>query len=218
LDAGGLGNVEAGMRKLIAACGLLAGGLGVVAQAPSVHVRAETYSSAKEAGHRVYSDAVRQSASAVARVDAAKEADIRRLMEVTGAKDLGEQVMNAGIAQFRASVTESQPDNPRAKQFADAFAARFEKHFDPRSLTETVIPIYDKHLSAEDLKELLAYYQSPFGQRMLKVLPEVARESQVAGFTLGQKAAQEAMEELKGEYPEFVPNSSDEEKRPATDR
>lgn len=206
------------MRKLIAACGLLAGGLGVVAQAPSVHVRAETYSSAKEAGHQVYSDAVRQSASAVARVDAAKEADIRRLMEVTGAKDLGEQVMNAGIAQFRASVTESQPDNPRAKQFADAFAARFEKHFDPRSLTETVIPIYDKHLSAEDLKELLAYYQSPFGQRMLKVLPEVARESQVAGFTLGQKAAQEAMEELKGEYPEFVPNSSDEEKRPATDR
>jgi uncharacterized protein len=218
LDAGGLGNVEAGMRKLIAACGLLAGGLGGVAQAPSVHVRAETYSSAKEAGHRVYSDAVRQSASAVARVDAAKEADIRRLMEVTGAKDLGEQVMNAGIAQFRASVTESQPDNPRAKQFADAFAARFEKHFDPRSLTETVIPIYDKHLSAEDLKELLAYYQSPFGQRMLKVLPEVARESQVAGFTLGQKAAQEAMEELKGEYPEFVPSSSDEERHPATDR
>ena len=81
-----------------------------------------------------------------------------------------------------------------------------------------MIPIYDKHLSAEDLKELLAYYQSPFGQRMLKVLPEVARESQVAGFTLGQKAAQEAMEELKGEYPEFVPNSSDEERHPATDR
>jgi uncharacterized protein len=206
------------MRKLIAACGLLAGGLGVVAQAPSVHVSAETYSSAKEAARPVHSDAVRQSANAVAKVDAAKEADIRQLMEVTGAKDLGEQVMNAGIAQFRASVTESQPDNPRAKQFADAFAVRFEKHFDPHSLTETVIPIYDKHLSAEDLKELLAYYQSPFGQRMLKVLPEVARESQVAGFTLGQKAAQEAMEELKGEYPEFVPNSSDEERHPATDR
>jgi uncharacterized protein len=206
------------MRKLIAACGLLAGGLGVVAQAPSVHVSAGTYSSAKETVRPLNSDAVRQSANAVGKVDAAKEADIRRLMEVTGAKDLGEQVMNAGIAQFRVSVTESQPDNPRAKQFADAFAVRFEKHFDPRSLTETVIPIYDKHLSTEDLKELLGYYQSPFGQRMLKVLPEVARESQVAGFTLGQKAAQEAMEELKGEYPEFVPNSSDEEKRPATDR
>jgi hypothetical protein len=139
-------------------------------------------------------------------------------MEVTGAKDLGQQLMDAGIAQFRASVTESQPDNPRAKQFADAFATRFEKHFDPRSLTETVIPIYDKHLSSEDLKELLAYYQSPFGQRMLKVLPEVAHESQLAGFRLGQKAAQEAMEDLKAEYPDLVPSANEEEKRPATNR
>jgi hypothetical protein len=81
-----------------------------------------------------------------------------------------------------------------------------------------VIPIYDKHLSSEDLKELLAYYQSPFGQRMLKVLPEVAHESQQAGFKLGQQAAREAMEELKPEYPDFVPTGSDEEKHPGTDR
>jgi len=206
------------MQKLIAACGLLGGAFLVVAQAPSVHVSAKTRSSAEEMARPLRSRAAGQSPNAAAKVDPAKEADIRRLMDVTGAKDLGAQVMNAGIAQFRASVTESQPDNPRAKQFADAFAAHFEKHFDPHSLTETVIPIYDKHLSTEDLKELLAYYQSPFGQRMLKVLPEVARESQVAGFTLGQKAAQEAMEELKAEYPEFVPSSSDEEKHPATDR
>jgi hypothetical protein len=72
-------------------------------------------------------------------------------MNVTGAGDLGQQRMSAGIAQFRASVTESQPDNPRASQFADAFALPFQKYFDPHSLTETVIPIYDKHLSSEDL-------------------------------------------------------------------
>jgi hypothetical protein len=44
---------------------------------------------------------------------------------------------------------------------------------------------------------------------MLKVLPEVARESQAAGFKLGQKAARETMEELKAEYPEFVPNTNE---------
>ena len=72
--------------------------------------------------------------------------------------------------------------------------------------------------ASEDLKELLAYYQSPFGQRMLKVLPVVAQESQEAGFKIGQKVAQEAMEELRADYPEFVPNSNDEEKHPANDR
>jgi hypothetical protein len=206
------------MRRLIAACALAAGGLVVVAQAPSTQVSAHETTSSERQARGTETQASRRSPDATARIDPAKEADIRQLMEVTGAKDLGQQLMDAGIAQFRASVTESQPDNPRAKQFADAFATRFEKHFDPRSLTETVIPIYDKHLSSEDLKELLAYYQSPFGQRMLKVLPEVAHESQLAGFRLGQKAAQEAMEDLKAEYPDLVPSANEEEKRPATNR
>ena len=196
------------MQNLVVACGLLIAGCLVTAQDPSVHVRAQEQRAPGVTGPST-ALAPRQSHETSAKVDGAKETDIRQLMDVTGAKDLGQQIMSAGIAQFRASVTESQPDNPRAKQFADAFALRFEKHFDPRSLTETVIPIYDQHLSSEDLKELLAYYESPFGQRMLKVLPEVARESQAAGLKLGQKAAQEVMEELKGEYPEFVPSSNE---------
>jgi hypothetical protein len=212
------------MRRFIAACALAAGALVVVAQAPSIQVSAdgqfssEKQASSEEQARKPESQASQRSADASVKVDPAKEADIRQLMDVTGTKDLGKQLMDSGIAQFRASVTESQPDNPRAKQFADAFAQRFEKHFDPRALTETVIPIYDKHLSSEDLRELLAYYQSPFGQRMLKVLPEVARESQAAGFKLGQKAAQDAMEELKPDYPDFVPSASEEGKQPGTNR
>jgi uncharacterized protein len=89
---------------------------------------------------------------------------------------------------------------------------RFQKHFDTNQLTESVIPIYDKHLSSDDLKQLLQYYRSPLGQRMLKVLPEVARESQAAGFALGQKAAEESMEDLRADYPEFVQNPKEEEK------
>jgi hypothetical protein len=196
------------MRKLIAGFGLLAAGVVLIAQAPSIHVSAQERPAENPDQQRTTPP--QQSADATTnKVDPSKEADIRQLMDVTGAKDLGQQLLTAGIAQFRASITESQPDNPRANQFADAFALRFEKHFDTHSLTETVIPIYDKRLSREDLRELLAYYQSPFGQRMLKVLPEVARESQAAGFKLGQKAARETMEELKAEYPEFVPNTNE---------
>jgi uncharacterized protein len=206
------------MRRLIAACGLLGGAFVVVAQSPSVHVRAQEQPAAEKPERQPPSQTSRVKPDGASRLDPAKEADIRQLMEVTGASDLGQQIMTAGIAQFRSSVIESQPDNPRAKQFADAFAVRFEKHFDAHSLADTVIPIYDKHLSGEDLKELLAYYRSPFGQRMLKVLPDVARESQAAGFSLGQKAALKAMEDLRAEYPEFVPESNDEEKHPATNR
>jgi hypothetical protein len=203
------------MRKLIAGCTLLAGVIAVWAQGPSLHARADERPAAMREAMR--DGLLAQTAAkpaAASTIDSAKEADIRQLMEVTGVNSLGDQLLSAGIAQFRANVLESQPDNPRAKEFADAFASRFQKHFDPHSVAETVIPIYDKHLSAEDLKALLDYYKSAFGQRMLKVLPEVARDSQMAGYSLGQKAAEEAMDDLKTDYPEFVPSGKEEEKHP----
>jgi hypothetical protein len=37
----------------------------------------------------------------------------------------------------------------------------------------------------------------------LKALPQVARETQLAGAQLGQKIAQEVIEEMQEEYPEL---------------
>lgn len=181
------------MRSLLFGFALLSGALFTFPHSPSVHVNA-------------------QDAPLVARtsIDPQKEARIRELMDLTGAKDLGQQLIDAGMEQFRSSVLDSQPNNPRAKQFVDAFAARFQKHFDTKSLNELVIPIYDKYLSTEDLKGLLDYYRSPLGQRMLKALPDVARDSQAAGYTLGQKAAQDTLEELKADFPEFTGTQGNE--------
>jgi len=196
------------MRLLLVACALLFGALLVLAHSPSLRVNAQE----KPAAAKPSSPAAKGSQPSSA-IDPQKEARIRELMDVTGAKDLGQQLIEAGMEQFRSTVQDSQPNNPRAKQFVDAFVARFQKHFDPDSLTERVIPIYDKYLTTDDLKGLLDYYHSPLGQRMLKALPEVTRESQATGFALGQKAAQETMEELKADFPEFT-GTTEEDKRP----
>ncbi len=201
------------MRTLLVGCALLSGALLILAQSPSDRVIAQEKPSAPP---KPAPQAPARTVPA-ASMNPQKEARIRELMDVTGAKDLGQQLIEAGMGQFRTSVMDSQPDNPRAKQFVEAFVAHFQKHFDPSSLNERVIPIYDKYLTAEDLQGLLDYYHSPLGQRMLKVLPEVTRESQAAGFALGQKAAQETMDELKTDFPEFT-GSKEEEKRPAGDQ
>ena len=201
------------MRTLLAGCALLLGALLVLAHSPSLQVNAqERVAPAKPPSQSTAKGAPPTSSA----IDPQKEARIRELMDVTGAKNLGQQLIDAGMEQFRSNVQDSQPDNPRAKQFADAFVARFQKHFDPNSLTERVIPIYDKYLTTDDLQALLDYYHSPLGQRMLKALPEVTRESQAAGFALGQKAAQETMEELKADFPEFT-GAKEEEKHPGGD-
>jgi hypothetical protein len=193
------------MRALVTACALLLGALVVLAHSPSIRVIAQEKSS----------PAPKPAAQAPANINPQKAARIRELMDVTGAKNMGQQLIEAGMEQFRSSVLDSRPDNPRAKQFVEAFVTRFQKHFDADSLNERVIPIYDKYLTTEDLEGLLDYYQSTLGQRMLKVLPEVTRESQEAGFALGKKAAQETMDELKVDFPEFA--GKEEDNRPAGD-
>jgi uncharacterized protein len=194
------------MRSLLVGCALLSGALVIVAHSPSLQVNAQEKAVAKPSAQSTAKNTPPSSST----IDPQKEARIRELMDVTGAKNLGRQLIDAGMEQFRGTVQESQPNNPRAKQFVDAFVARFQKHFDPNSLNEQIIPIYDKYLTAEDVKGLLDYYRSPLGQRMLKAMPEVTRESQGVGFALGQKAAQETMEELKADFPEFAGSRDDD--------
>jgi uncharacterized protein len=200
------------MRKLMTGCAILAAIAVVLTQTPSLHVSAQEKPASPKP--KVLTPPAASGADATHNIDPSKEANIRQLMELTGAKSLGDQLMKAGMDQFRASVTEAQPDNPRAKQFVEAFVSHFQKHFDPNTLNDKVIPIYDKYLTDEDVKGLLQYYGSPLGQRMLKALPEVAREAQVTGLALGQKAAQETLEDLKTDYPEFVSAMKAEEKSP----
>src|SRR5437764_6890520 len=142
------------MPALFVGCALVTGAFLIAAQLPSLQVSAQE----KPAAQKPSPQTPKTRAQASGSLDSQKEAGIRELMEVTGAKNLGEQLIQAGMDQFRSSVLDSQPDNPRAKQFVDAFVARFQKHFDADSLNERVIPIYDKHLTVEDLQGLLDYY------------------------------------------------------------
>lgn len=135
------------MRALCVAVSLIGGNLLLVGNSPTIHVSAQDRSA--------------EASKSLSRVDPQKEAQIRELMDLTGAKDLGQQLLQAGLEQFRSSVEESQPNNPRAKQFMDVFTSKFQKHFDPKSLNDQLIPIYDKYLTGEDLKGLLGYYRSP---------------------------------------------------------
>lgn len=206
------------MRNLVAASGLLAGALAVLAESPPKLVHAEEQATPPKTSPKIDTPRPSTAQSPTHAAGSAKTDKIRQLMEVTGARNMGQELMKAGMEQLRVNVTESHPNNPRATQFVDAFAAQFPKHFKPEELNEKVLPIYDKYLSDEDVAGLLDYYRSPLGQRILKVLPQVAQESQALGFTLGQKAAQETLEELRKDYPEFVPDSHapDAQKNPGT--
>ena len=57
-------------------------------------------------------------------------------------------------------------------------------------------PIYSKYLSIEDLKELIKFYESPVGKRIVAANPAIVQETMSKSFALGQKIAGELVNEL----------------------
>ncbi len=120
-------------------------------------------------------------------VDPKKEADIRKLIAATGEVALARQAM----AQMRVSLQQLVPETP------DSFWDEFMDEVKDEELIALLVPIYDRHLSHEDVKALLAFYTSPAGRRVIKALPSIAAESMKAGETWGQQIAMRVMRRVQ---------------------
>jgi hypothetical protein len=136
-------------------------------------------------------------------IDPAKEADIRSLMELVGARDLVQDGANAAVEQSREKLLASVPNNEKGQAFVNAFAASYQKKFNVDQVTNQLVTVYDKHFSDDEIKGLLQFYGSPLGQKVAAEMPKIGRETQVAIRAANGKAAKDALAELKQQNPEI---------------
>jgi hypothetical protein len=74
-------------------------------------------------------------------------------------------------------------------------------------MTAMLVPIYDKHFSEDEIRELNTFYQTPLGQKLLKELPNVTQESMNAGQDWGTRLGDKLMKQLEAKgYRLRVPN------------
>jgi len=135
-------------------------------------------------------------------IDATKETDIRSLMELVGARDMVQDGASNAIEQSREKLIATVPNNNKGQGFVNAFAASYQKKFDVDQVTEQLASIYDKHFTEDEIKGLLQFYGSPLGQKVAAEMPKISREIQAATRTASNKAAKEALAELKQQNPE----------------
>lgn len=57
---------------------------------------------------------------------------------------------------------------------------------DRDALSEMMYPIYGSRFSEEELKELVVFYKTPLGKKLIRNLPAIAQEGMQAGQKLGQ--------------------------------
>jgi hypothetical protein len=118
---------------------------------------------------------------------ASLDRDIHRLLELSGSAKLAQQMIAAMIPAFKQMAPDASAG------FWDEFA----KEVDPQELVEMIVPIYKQHLSHDDVRGAIAFYESPAGQHLVANQPAILQDSMAAGQQWGQKLAQRAMEKVK---------------------
>jgi len=77
----------------------------------------------------------------------------------------------------------------------------FEKEFDlTKAIDEISVPIYDKHFTDSEIRELITFYRSPVGQKVITAMPELMMEM-MTGF----------MEKLGPKLRDFLNRVTEEE-------
>jgi hypothetical protein len=140
---------------------------------------------------------------AVPQSDPTKEADIRRLIELTGSAQLTQAMMNQMAQQMKPLLINSLPPGERSEQIANIFVQKMVERANSEGFLKMVIPIYDKHLSHEEIKGLIQFYESPLGKKYVEVLPQMMQESNAAGAEWGHQITQEVLQDMQEQFPEL---------------
>lgn len=120
---------------------------------------------------------------------AAKQADIKKLLGITGASNTGLRVFSQVIGMFQRTHSEV-PEAVWMEMVSEA-EAKVDGF-----VMEMLVPIYDKHLTHEDIKGLIAFYETPVGRKLLAVMPRMHQESRTAGEIWGRDFARTVQERL----------------------
>jgi hypothetical protein len=137
------------------------------------------------------------------KIDPAKEADIRRLLDVAGSRAMAMQMMAEMEKNIRPLLTNSFPAGEYREKLIDLFFEKFHSKLDSEKLLDLAIPVYDKYLSDEDVKGLIQFYSSPLGQKAINTLPKLVSECTQAGQKMGEQLGRESMMEVLSEHPEL---------------
>ena len=66
-------------------------------------------------------------------------------------------------------------------------AADFQRSLEDADFQGAMVEAFQKRLSAEDAAQMIAFYKTDAGRRMIAVLPSILNEGQDAGAALGQR-------------------------------
>lgn len=116
--------------------------------------------------------------------------DIVRLLELTHAVEMGEELGEAMAEEMINMLKLSQPGLPPRvfeiiREESVVFVGQAIEGGD--GMLEDIIAVYADHLSPEDTRELVEFYETPAGKRIADAMPAIQRKSMEVGQAWGER-------------------------------
>ena len=132
-----------------------------------------------------------------AAMDAEKHANIEALLKDTGMLANMSRMIDLLVPQIMGSLKNENPKIPDAiwDEFTGMCAEEMKRSLP--ELEEPVIAIYHANFSADEIKQLVAFYQSPVGRKIVIQLPQLMQQSVAMGQSWGQQVGAHAIERIR---------------------
>lgn len=131
---------------------------------------------------------------------------IAELIEVIDAKRLTQasfEVLLGNLQRIRVDGVEDEEqkamlesENERMKAFRDRLFTRIDY---AKLVDDVYAPMFDKHFTSEELKDLIAFFKTKAGQKLVVILPEFGVGRLMQGNEIMQEATASAQEEMENE-------------------
>lgn len=118
--------------------------------------------------------------------DEAKRREIERLLQLSGTRE----AMRAQID----TMTKNFANMNLPPEMITAMKEEFNNGLG--DMVEMTVDVYDRNFSMEEVRAFVAFYESPTGQKISKIMPTVLRESTEAGMKWGQQMQPRLMKRM----------------------
>jgi hypothetical protein len=124
-------------------------------------------------------------------IDPAFRSDIERLMDISGASNATTQMATSISDAFLNGFRETQKSVPPRviEVMREVLNTEFANAFNGPEMKDRQVALYAKYFTHDDVKALLAFYQSDIGKKAIATMPDLTRE----GSALGQQWARANM-------------------------
>ena len=112
--------------------------------------------------------------------------DITTMLRITGALEIGEQMGNVISQQIITAMTTQNPDMPAgdADQIIQIVRENINNFINSDESVAGLVNIYASHYTHDDILDLIEFYESPLGKKLLLEGPQIALESAQFGQSL----------------------------------